>query len=603
MGSEFAPDRAAGDAASSVPRRARPPLRIGAADDRAERDADRTADVVLQRLRWPAGRDHCFAPTTRIRRSTAPTTAGVGPGGGAAPDGFESRLAAVRPSGRPLAADVRAPMEQAFGRDLGRIRLHDSPASEALNAEVGAHAFTVGSDIFLRRRLDAGDPADQRLLAHELAHTVQQGSSGVAARTVRRAVGFEFEVGTWQVLAVNRPPDQAQRDGNALIPHVELATFTKDHVLHAGRGFNLKPDEASDGSWHLEFVVEPPFQETTKERARVKSVMKSIERFAARLLAAGPDAVIQIQGHDGEWLLSEEIGLNDGGWLIKPYGDITGEPQTTGGVRLDQLADLMATMATGAIIGETASETTARQTGGSYLVGKNASDADLAGASPAAARARFADFPGRAVHSPQTASKELISVLALIRTYLLKASTPSAYAKSIAPLMARTDFSAIFRAMPESGYYASYPAQWVALNLHVAGLTGAGGQPFFSGTSTYVDATEWADVQAAMSREEWLDAMARGTDLLTIANFPDANVAGHLFGFGKLGTATDTVGKRGSRTETQAPIFELRRMMGGVDYRVWATMALELFDYFVALNRRQQATFTATKTKAKHWSI
>ena len=69
-----------------------------------------------------------------------------------------------------------------------------------------------------------------------------------------------------------------------------------------------------------------------------------------------------------------------------------------------------------------------------------------------------------------------------------------------------------------------------------------------------------------------------------------------MFGLGSLGSRTDTVGKRGGTTETEAPIFEFRRTSGGKDHRVWGPMSLELFDYFVAINRQQDATFTAAKT-------
>jgi hypothetical protein len=66
-------------------------------------------------------------------------------------------------------------MESRFGRDLGEVRIHaDSFAREASLA-LRARAFTVGHDIFLRR---AGDHPDSiegtQLLAHELAHTIQQ---------------------------------------------------------------------------------------------------------------------------------------------------------------------------------------------------------------------------------------------------------------------------------------------------------------------------------------------------------------------------------------------------------------------------------------------
>ena len=49
--------------------------------------------------------------------------------------------------GAPLAPDVRADMESRLGHDFGNVRVHtDSRASESAQA-VGAHAYTVGSQM------------------------------------------------------------------------------------------------------------------------------------------------------------------------------------------------------------------------------------------------------------------------------------------------------------------------------------------------------------------------------------------------------------------------------------------------------------------------
>ncbi len=583
------------------PRRSR--LRVGAVDEPAECQADRAADEVMGRLNGLPGSSLVGTThrPTRIRRFAVGV---MGPQGGDVPDGVEARILAARSAGRPLDPGVRSPMERAFGADFGRIRLHDDAASGALNDELGAVAFTLGSDIFAHQPIDARSPGGQRLLAHELAHTLQQDGRGVVARTVRRAVGFEFEVGSWSLEALGVKPDAAKLAGTTAIPDADTANrLTKDFVVHKGSNFNLKPDQADDGSWHMEFVVEPPFQETSSGRSKLKSTMKAIEKFNDKLIDKGSDATIIRAGSNDARLLSEKAGLTGKGVLITPHTDMKGEPQTTGGVRLDQLADLMSIMATGAMPGETGGETAARQIGAAYLAYKSAADADLVASSPAEARARFADFPGRQVHSPSPPSNELISFLALARTYLVKAAAPMAYAKSIAPIMARTDFGAMFDHLPEAAYYRVNVPQWIALVLHVAGMTGQGNQPFFTGTSTYTDPTEWADVQAALSRDRWLRDITAGIDRVTEKHFPDPNVGGYLFGFGKLGTKTDVVGKRGGPTQTNAPVFELRRMAGSIDYRVWATEALELFDYFIALNRRQHPTFTGAQTRAKHMSV
>ncbi|HZP60616.1 MAG TPA: DUF4157 domain-containing protein [Opitutaceae bacterium] len=79
----------------------------------------------------------------------------------------------LRSSGRPLDAATRAFMEPRFGYDFSRVRLHtDAQAARSAEA-VSAQAYTVGSNIVFGAH--RGGPANQRLLAHELAHVVQQG--------------------------------------------------------------------------------------------------------------------------------------------------------------------------------------------------------------------------------------------------------------------------------------------------------------------------------------------------------------------------------------------------------------------------------------------
>ncbi len=78
--------------------------------------------------------------------------------------------------GRPLDPPVQSTMESRFGTDFSNVRVHtDSRAAESARA-VGAQAYTYGSNIvFDHGRYNPTAPSGQRLLAHELAHTIQQG--------------------------------------------------------------------------------------------------------------------------------------------------------------------------------------------------------------------------------------------------------------------------------------------------------------------------------------------------------------------------------------------------------------------------------------------
>ncbi|MEU6885649.1 DUF4157 domain-containing protein [Streptomyces viridosporus] len=81
----------------------------------------------------------------------------------------------LRTPGEALELAVRTAMETRFGVNFSRIRVHaDATASESAQA-MSAKAYTFGHHIaFARGQYAPGTAAGRRLLAHELAHAVQQ---------------------------------------------------------------------------------------------------------------------------------------------------------------------------------------------------------------------------------------------------------------------------------------------------------------------------------------------------------------------------------------------------------------------------------------------
>ncbi|MGH6901027.1 MAG: DUF4157 domain-containing protein, partial [Geminicoccaceae bacterium] len=74
--------------------------------------------------------------------------------------------------GRPLEPDTRAVMQTSFGHDFGRVRVHTDARAAASAQAVGAIAYTIGRHVVLPG--EAPSVAPSRILAHELAHVVQQ---------------------------------------------------------------------------------------------------------------------------------------------------------------------------------------------------------------------------------------------------------------------------------------------------------------------------------------------------------------------------------------------------------------------------------------------
>ena len=86
-----------------------------------------------------------------------------------------SRLAAQLGAGRALSSVDRARFGRAFASDFSSVRIHDTPTDHALARGLGAAALTVGPDVvFGRDAYSPGTPLGDALLAHELAHVVQQ---------------------------------------------------------------------------------------------------------------------------------------------------------------------------------------------------------------------------------------------------------------------------------------------------------------------------------------------------------------------------------------------------------------------------------------------
>jgi Domain of unknown function (DUF4157)/The BURPS668_1122 family of deaminases len=80
--------------------------------------------------------------------------------------------------GRALDSRTRSRMESAFGSDFSFVRVHDDSSSWGLSSQLNARAFTVGSDVaFGAGEYRPGTLVGDALIAHELAHVVQQGAA------------------------------------------------------------------------------------------------------------------------------------------------------------------------------------------------------------------------------------------------------------------------------------------------------------------------------------------------------------------------------------------------------------------------------------------
>jgi len=159
-------DIAAVPISRSAPALPQPRLEIGAVDDPAEMEADSAADQVVRRSGPPAS-------------ASAAAPARVDGASGGESDSVDASVRhATRAGGSPLDATTRAFMEAGFGHDFGHVRIHTGEAAAQSSQDLRADAYTLQSDIVFAQNQYAPHTDDGRwLLAHELAHVVQQSAA------------------------------------------------------------------------------------------------------------------------------------------------------------------------------------------------------------------------------------------------------------------------------------------------------------------------------------------------------------------------------------------------------------------------------------------
>lgn len=99
----------------------------------------------------------------------------VAGGGGAAGRATLPADGADGLAGTGLPYSQKSLFQSSLGADLSNVRVHTGPAAAKQADAVGARAFARGSDImFAEGEYQPGTPEGDQLLAHEVAHTVQQ---------------------------------------------------------------------------------------------------------------------------------------------------------------------------------------------------------------------------------------------------------------------------------------------------------------------------------------------------------------------------------------------------------------------------------------------
>jgi outer membrane protein OmpA-like peptidoglycan-associated protein len=197
---------------------------------------------------------------------------------------------ARRPSrGRPLPSAVRAQLEPRFGHDFGQVRVHSDEAAATSARALDARAYTVGGDVaFAAGQYAPESAAGRELIAHELAHVVQQAHGGAtpdAEGRADRAAGLALRGSSVDAGALGGAPTGVQTKPDEPAPEVDIITGADAPV----------PTAAPSSATVLDGFVRNKSTLTKRHRAGIERLAFSI--WLELSLHAEAKATIAISGH------------------------------------------------------------------------------------------------------------------------------------------------------------------------------------------------------------------------------------------------------------------------------------------------------------------
>lgn len=143
-------------------------------------------------------------------------------------------------------------MERSLGADFRDVRVHADDHAARLADALGANAFTSGRDIYFNRgQYDSGRKHGERLLAHELAHVVQQDGADTGAIQCDLMMSLPTPLGGFEIdMATRGAPATPGMEGHirflpsptgpysTQIGLIQMASVTQQSGAAAGAPFD-----------------------------------------------------------------------------------------------------------------------------------------------------------------------------------------------------------------------------------------------------------------------------------------------------------------------------------------------------------------------------
>ncbi|MEN2280592.1 DUF4157 domain-containing protein [Algoriphagus sp. SE2] len=150
---------------------------------------------------------------------------------------ISNQLKSPPKQGNPIPKSTKTEMEKGFGMDFSQVRIHTDQTAESMSKNLGAQAFTYGSNIYFNSgKFEPQSQNGKKLLAHELTHVVQQRK--LSNFKIQRAIGdghdlssprFARDTELEEVFDGNKVLERGERGGH--VNKVQHAIQDKGHFL------------------------------------------------------------------------------------------------------------------------------------------------------------------------------------------------------------------------------------------------------------------------------------------------------------------------------------------------------------------------------------
>jgi len=207
--------------------------------------------------------------------------------------------------GHSLPASEREFFQSRFGRDFSDVRVHTGAQANKAARSISALAYTMGHDVvFGAGQYQPGTEPGRMLMAHELAHVVQQGAAETSSASTDAAHPEISRSTSTDLPSVQRLGDISQRPSGLLCDLPDSTALPDTSVLFTLGASTLSPTAIAD-----------------------------IAAFIARWNAAGADDAVRVDGFastDGpeplNWTLSCDRALIVEAELMAPSSGTPGIP-------------------------------------------------------------------------------------------------------------------------------------------------------------------------------------------------------------------------------------------------------------------------------------